>query len=132
MNVRYVCLWVMALGLLVVTLWLVVMPRVILRLGCDREGDRKVLDAQMDFFCPAGNKVVYDAWGECGLKKECLAPTTGVVDGSKFVSLGGRLQSKTLYSKGRQTGGWTGYDREGAAISEDGGYLAPVEPPARH
>jgi antitoxin component YwqK of YwqJK toxin-antitoxin module len=81
-----------------------------------------VLDAQTDFFCPDNNKIAYDAWGECGLKKECIDRENGKTDGSKFSAQNGQLQSKAMYEQGRQIGGWTGYDNEGNPLPEDGGY----------
>ena len=117
---------VLAVGALVIAYAMVVVaPQVILTQVCDRETDRKVLDAQSDFFCPAGNEIVYDAWGECGLKKECIDPKIGKADGSKFSAQNGRLQSKALYSQGKQAGGWTGYGADGKALLEDGGYKPP-------
>ncbi|MDR1075980.1 MAG: hypothetical protein LBL59_06710 [Xanthomonadaceae bacterium] len=132
MSVQRILLWVMLVGALIVALWMFVLPRVIFGLACDHEADRQALDAQTDFYCPVNNKIVYDAWGECGLKKECLDPKSGVADGSKFAALGGRLQSKTLYSQGKQVGGWTGYDRDGKANPEGGGYQVPAKPSTQH
>jgi len=103
----------------------VVAPQVILSQVCDREMDRKVLDAQPDFFCPTGNQVAYDAWSECGLKKECIDPKNSLGDGSFFAAQSGQLHSKALYSQGKKIGGWTGYDADGKALPEDGGYKPP-------
>lgn len=131
MSAQRILLWIVLVGLLIAVLWVFIAPRVILGLGCDRQTDRHVLDAQTDFYCPVGNKVTYDAWGECGLKKECLDPKSGMGNGSKFAAMGGRVQSKALYLNGKQVGGWTGYDRQGKARPEGGGYQAPVELPAQ-
>lgn len=131
-STRRIVLWVVLVVALVAVLWVLILPRLILGLACDREEDRQVLDAQTDFYCPVGNKVSYDAWGECGLKKECLDSKSGANDGSKFAARGGRLQSKALYSQGKRAGGWTEYDREGKAKAGSCGYQAPLESAARH
>ena len=121
---------VLVAGVLVVAYAAVVLaPQVILSQVCDRDTDRKVLDAQPDFFCPAGNRVAYDAWSECGLKKECIDPKNGLSDGSKFSAQGGQLKSKALYSQGKEAGGWTGYDDDGKALPEGGGYRPPPQAP---
>lgn len=107
----------------------VVAPQVILAQVCDREADRKVLDEQSDFFCPAGNRVAYDAWSECGLKKECINPKNSLSNGSKFSAQGGQMRSKALYSQGKQADGWTGYDDDGKALPEGSGYRPPPRAP---
>jgi hypothetical protein len=94
---------------------------------CDREADRKVLDAQPDFYCPRGSQINYEAWSECGLMKVCVDPSSGMKNGSQFAAQGGQLQSKALYSQGKSTGNSTWYDRDGKAHSEGGGYQAPAE-----
>lgn len=123
--------WVLVLlaGVMAVALAVLVAPWLILAQACDRDADRKVLDAQPDFFCPVGNQVAYDAWSECGLKKECIDPKNGLRDGSFFAAQGGRLHSKALYSQGRELGDWTWYDDDGKALPEGGGYRPPPQAP---
>ena len=104
-----------------------VIPQAILALLCDRKTDRIVLDAQTDFYCPSRNQVVYDGWSECGLKKECINPKSGMTDGSFFAAHGGQLNSKSLYSQGKKTGGWTWYDNDQRPQPEAGGYQVPAE-----
>jgi hypothetical protein len=117
---------VLLVGLLVgIYAMVVVAPQIILAQECERETDRKVLDTQKDFFCPAGNQIAYDAWSECGLKKECIDPKSGMRNGSFFAAQGGKMRSKALYSKDKKTGGWTGYNSDGKALPEDGGYKPP-------
>jgi hypothetical protein len=126
--------WRLAAVLLVVALFIayavvVVAPQVILAQVCDREADRKVLDAQSDFFCPAGNQVAYNAWSECGLKKECIDSKNGLSNGSKFSAQGGQMRSKALYSQGKEADGWTGYDDGGKPLPQGGGYRHPPQAP---
>ena len=117
---------VLVAGVLVAAYAVVVLaPQVILAQVCDREMDRKVLDTQPDFSCPVGNQVTYDAWRECGLKKECIDRKNGLRDGSFFAAQGGQLRSKALYSQGKKADGWTGYDNDGKALPEEGGYKPP-------
>lgn len=118
----------MVLTVLLMAAALFVGPRIILTLACDRDEDRKALDAQTDFVCAEDHKVLYDAWSECGLKKECSDPISGKTDGSYFAAQGGHLQSKSLYSQGRETGGWTWFDSNGKPYPENGGYKSPARP----
>ena len=125
-SLRALAIVLLALAFVVV-LCASVIPKAILALLCDREMDRKVLDAQTDFYCPSGNQVVYDGWSECGLKKECINPKSGMTDGSFFAAHGGQLNSKSLYSQGKKTGGWTWYDNDRRPQPEDGGYQVTTE-----
>ncbi len=92
---------------------------------CDRDADRKVLDMQQDFVCPAGNHVVYEAWSECGLSKDCIDPSTETSNGSFFTAIGGRLQSKSLYVLGKQVEITTGYDSDKRSVSQHKSYKPP-------
>jgi hypothetical protein len=127
MNADSRFLFGMALTGFVMAFAVLVGPRIVLALLCDRDADRKILDAQSDFFCSENHKIVYDAWSECGLMKVCTDAHSGAKDGSQFAAQGGRLLSKALCSQGRVTSGWTWYDSEGKPHSEKGGYQVPVQ-----
>ncbi len=88
-----------ATALLLATL-VFVAPRIILGMACDREGDRRALDAEADFVCAHDNKIVYEAWSECGLVKVCVNPNNSSKDGSSFTAQGGHLRTKAKYENG--------------------------------
>ncbi|MEX1826345.1 hypothetical protein [Luteibacter sp. CQ10] len=116
-------LFVAALSVIgIAVIWVFVIPRAVLSIACDRAADRKAIDEAADFYCPAGNDVSYQAWGECGLMKVCIDPRTKEKNGAFFASQGGRLRVKSLYSSGVDSGGLTTFDNSGKAKEINGGY----------